>query len=440
MYEMGQYYYQIQSRMNQNIAAIFITSLGTLFCFLLGTFSVNANQNYSIYLDADFTGTKNATLSIQQGINVALAEENNRIEGYQFEIIAKDHKGSSLRSKRNLESFIDDDHALLIFSGLHSPPLLVNKKFINNNHILVLNPWAAAGPITRTIDNNNWIFRLSIDDSNAGSFISKQALKEGFSKPFLFLEDTGWGRSNKNTMEKTLAANNIKPKGIEWFNWGLGINHAKLLLRTAKLSGADVIFFVGNANEGKTFAKAMLALNNELQLPIRSHWGITGGDFAKVINSDARKQLDLQFIQTKFSFITQPQSLFGRKVFSQAKAMYPEIETAKNIKAQTGFVHAYDLTKLLISAIKQSGLTGDKQRDISAIKLALEHLKEPVQGLIKNYKMPYSPYTVNNSNAHEALSEADYVMGYYQADNSVKLLPNIDFYNVNLRKETNEKN
>jgi len=407
----------------------------TLFLTLFIAQPVNANKHYSIYLDADFTGTKVASISIQQGINVALAEENYNINGYQFEVIAKDHKGSSLRSKRNLESFLADNDALLIFSGLHSPPLLAHKTFINNNQILVLNPWAAAGPITRTADNNNWIFRLSIDDSNAGTFISKHALNEGFKKPFLLLEDTGWGRSNQNTMVKALAANKVKPKGIEWFNWGIGINHAKILLRKAKSSGADVIFFVGNANEGKSFAKAMLALEDNLQLPIRSHWGITGGDFAEVINKEARKGLDLQFIQTQFSFVTQSQPLLAQSVLAQAINMYPEINAANDIKAPTGFIHAYDLTKLLIAAIKQSGLTGDKRHDINAIKLALEHLEAPVQGLIKSYQTPYSPYTIDNTNAHEALDETDYAMGFYQADNSIKLLPS-----RSLSKTINEKN
>ncbi len=419
----------------KNILALFHTTFLTLFLTLGVTLPAHANKSYSIYLDADFTGTKTASLSIQQGINVALAEENNRISGYQFEVIAKDHKGNSLRSKRNLESFLADNKALLVFSGLHSPPLLAHKNFINNNHILLLNPWAAAGPITRTTDKNNWIFRLSIDDSNAGYFISNHALSEGFNKPFLLLEDTGWGHSNKKTMEKALAASNIRPKGITWFNWGLGINHAKLLLRNAKSSGADVIFFVGNANEGKTFAKAMLVLEKELQLPIRSHWGITGGDFAEEINNEAREQLDLQFIQTKFSFLAPQQSSLAQQVLSQAIAIYPEINTANDIKAATGFIHAYDLTKLLIAAINQSGLTGDKHHDIKAIKLALEDLKLSVQGLIKNYQTPFSTYTLDNTNAHEALGLADYTMGYYQVDNNVALLPSIPFSKV-----VNEKN
>jgi len=385
--------------------------------------SAFGENSYKIYLDADFTGTKTASISIQQGINVALAEENFIINDFRFQLETKNHRGNSRRSKRNLEEFLTDEEALVVFSGLHSPPLLANKQFINSNEILLLDPWAAAGPITRTKKGNNWIFRLSIDDSNAGKFISEQALKEKFNKPYLLLEDTGWGRSNETTMKKALSAKNITPAGISWFNWGLGINHAKLLLRDIKSSGADVIFFVGNATEGKVFASAMIALEKELQLPIRSHWGITGGDFAEVINAEARANLNLQFIQTKFSFLTLPSTKLAQQVFAQTKNMYTDINSIDDIKAQTGFIHGYDLTKILISAIKQADLTGNRKKDMQAIKLALENLQTPVAGLIKDYNRPFSKYSADKPNAHEALSIQDYAMGYYQANNSIALLP-----------------
>jgi len=391
------------------------------YCVMAAAFGQNS---YKIYLDADFTGTKASSISIQQGINVALSEENFIIDKVKFELVAKNHRGNSLRSKRNLETFLKDNQALAVFSGLHSPPLLANKQFINNNQILTLDPWAAAGPITRAKDKNNWIYRLSIDDSNAGKFISNQSVKEQFRQPYLLLEDTGWGRSNERTMKKALAVNNIEPLGVTWFNWGLGINHAKVLLRDIKASGADVIFFVGNAPEGKTFANAMIALTQDIQLPIRSHWGITGGDFAEVINAKARKNLDLRFIQTKFSFLNQPSSPLAKQVFAQTKNIYPEINSVDDIKAQTGFIHGYDLTKIFIAAIKQAGLSGIKTDDMLAIKTALENLQKPVAGLIKNYNKPFSAYSLTNKNAHEALSITDYAMGYYQANNSIALFVN----------------
>lgn len=397
---------------------LFITFIMLMFLSLPSA----AQQVYKIYLDADFSSTKASSNAIKQGIEVALAEQNFRINNINFEIVIKNHRGNSLRSKRNLEAFLADEQSLVVFSGLHSPPLLANKDFINHNNILMLDPWAAAGPITRSNSQENWIFRLSIDDSNAGTFITTQALKEGFKKPLLLLENTGWGRSNKRTMTQALQQENISPSDIKWFNWGLGINHAKLLLREAKLAGSDVIFFVGNANEGKVFSKAMAELPNDIQLPIRSHWGITGGDFAEVINTKQRKTLNLRFIQTRFSFLTQPQTALAKKVFNDISSRYPLIKSPADIKAQTGFIHAYDLTKLLISAIKQAGLTGNKNKDKQAIKMALENLKHPVAGLIKNYQKPFSKYSKANANAHEALSINDYVMAYYDDDNNIVLL------------------
>ena len=385
--------------------------------------SIIAKQKYTIYLDADFSGAKTSSLSIKQGITTALAEVDNQLQGIEFELVVKDHRANSLRSKRNLESFLQDDQALLVFAGLHSPPLLANKDFINENKILLLDPWAAAGPITRSTTKENWIFRLSIDDSNAGRFISQKALEQGFSKPYLLLEDTGWGRSNNKTMTQALNESSIKPVGLSWFNWGAGKNHAKVLLRDIKASGADVIFFVGNANEGVTFTQAMLELPEAVRLPIRSHWGITGGDFAKRMPHSGREHLDLQFIQTNFSFLADKQVSFAEQVLEQAIKSNAEINDKHDIKAATGFIHAYDLTKLTIAAINQVVLSGNKAQDALLIHQALEHLKTPVQGLLKVYKKPFSSYNKQNPNAHEALNQGDYSLGKYNINNEVILLP-----------------
>ena len=384
--------------------------------------NVYAQQKYSIYLDADFSGATASSLAIQQGINTALAEVDYQLQGTVFEVVTKDHRANSLRSKRNLESFLADERALVVFSGLHSPPLLANKAFINENKILLLDPWAAAGPITRSSSTQNWIFRLSIDDSNAGSFISQKALEQGFTKPYLLLEDTGWGRSNQKTMTQALKEAAVKPVGLSWFNWGAGKNHAKVLLRDIKASGADVIFFVGNSAEGATFTQAMVELPQDIRLPIRSHWGITGGDFTEKVSAAQREKVDLQFIQTNFSFLNDDLSMFAQRVLALAIESNNDIKNKRDINAQTGFIHAYDLTKIMIAAIKQVKLTGNKNKDSQLIHQALESLEQPVQGLLKNYQRPFTPYSKDNPDAHEALTIADYSMGKFNKSNEVILL------------------
>ena len=372
-------------------------------------------EKVHLYLDADRTGSRASGIAIEQGILTALSEVGNRLGGYEVALVIRDHRGSSPRSRRHLEEYLTDERALVLFSGLHSPPLLAHRKFINREGLLVLDPWAAAGPITRSASPENWIFRLSVDDSKAGYVIADHAIRnEGFKKPFLLLEETGWGRSNLKTMTRALQEMKCQPVGVEWFNWSLGDNAARIILRNIANSGADVIFMVANAPEGKTFARAMVSLPEKKRLPIRSHWGITGGDFPKVIDAAARDQIDLAFIQTRFSFINHGDQPMAKEVLDRAQQLFPEaIKSGADIKAPTGFIHAYDLTRLLIAAVDQVGLSGDLKQDRGRIRTALEGIEKPVRGLIKNYRRPFRPYSQSDLDAHEALDRDDFVMARY---------------------------
>ncbi len=397
----------------------------TLVIFYISLFtslSLSANNNLNIYLDADRSGAKASGLSIEQGIRTALSEVNNTIGGKKVNLVIRDHHGNAARSLMHLQEFIQDKNALVVFSGLHSTPLLENLNLINNNQILLLDPWAAAGPITRGKSKENWVFRLSIDDTKAGSVIVNSALKEGFKKPYLLLESTGWGKSNVKTMTKALKKQALVPHGIEWFKWNISLTAAKIKLRQIVNSGADAILLVANANEGKTFAKAMLTIKPEQRLPVRSHWGITGGNFTEVITAKDRAQIDLKFLQTRFSFISSPATKLSKQALQQASKLFPQlIKSAKDIKAPTGFIHGYDLTRILIAA-SSKGLTGNTKQMRLQIKQQLENLPTKVNGLIKTYHKPFSPYNINNLNAHEALSSKDFVMAYYDDKDQIRLV------------------
>jgi len=272
-------------------------ALLNLVALALGVTTACASPLY-LYLDADMSGARESGMSIERGIRTALDEVNSELAGRPVKLKALDHRGNTARSLANLKQFLSDSNALALFTGLHSPPVLANKEFINTNKILTLDPWAAAGPITRTADSNNWIFRLSIDDTKAGSVITRRAIDvRGFSSPALLLENTGWGKSNLRTMSENLKKRKLAPVIVTRFDWGVTLAGAKIFLRNIKKAGADVIFLVANAPEGKTICKAMHELAPTERLPIISHWGITGGDFPQVINSDMRKELDLEFLQ-----------------------------------------------------------------------------------------------------------------------------------------------
>lgn len=400
------------------------TLLSVVFIGLLSLQAKGDDRSLKLYLDADLSGgAAKAGQSIARGIEVALAEVNYQVNGVKLELVQKDHRGSSSRSHSHIIEFIEDQQGLLMYGGLHSPPLLANKDFINEQQVLTLIPWAAAGPITRSSSEENWIYRLSIDDSKAGAFIADHAIrKEGFKKPYLILEQTGWGRSNYTTMTRYLSDQGIAPVGVHWFNWNLGRHEAKIIARDLMGSGADVVFFVGNSPEGRMILSHLASASRGNSIAVRSHWGITGGSFYESLVPSVRKKMDLAFIQTRFSFLHQPYSPIAKKALDGAMKLFPEdIESAEDITAPTGFVHAYDLTRIMLSSLETLDTDLPVKELRSQLKLALESIEQPVYGLIQTYQKPFSTYSQQNKDAHEALSSEHFAMGRFDKSGVIKL-------------------
>ena len=385
--------------------------------------SKEATQHYNLYLDADLSNNKNSGEAIALGIKSALHEINYRVGKVSLNLIELDHRGSSPRSRHNLETILKDERALAVFGGMHSPPLIAAKDWLNEKQLLTLVPWAAATPITRSGNTDNWVFRLSVDDSKAGRIIVNDTIKDsGFKSPYLLLEDTGWGKANEITMTKALDALGVAPSGVRFFQWGIGQHEARAILENAINLGADSFILVANTPEGLRFAKAMLSLETDKQKPFRSHWGITGGDFAEQLGLSALNSLDLRFIQTNFSFLNRELSELAKQALASArnvsgnKQLHP-----RDIKAPTGFIHAYDLTRILIQAITEAQLSGETVADRKQLKNALESLVEPISGLIKFYTRPFAPYTSRHPDAHEALDWSDFTMGYFDQQGHIRL-------------------
>ena len=399
------------------------------FCMNAACCYAQTYQQLSLYVSADRTNARASGKSIEQGLRTALSEVDYMLGSYPVTVKVLDHKGSTPRATKHLHQYSQDTSALALFSGLHSPPLLANLELIHKKQILILDPWAAATPITRYPHSPNWVFRLSIDDSKAGYVITKYAIEKAkVSKPALLLEQTGWGKANKKTIISALKKFNLTPSSITWFNWGVSKERAIANLQKIRLEGADSIFLVANSTEGKVIVTAMESLSPENRLPIFSHWGITGGDFPEITTHSIRKNISLDFIQTRFSFLN-PLNDFQQRVFNQATNIFPNtIKFPIDIKAPTGFIHAYDLTRILISAFNQASenglITGHIEADREIIRATLENIQSPIKGLIKTYIKPFSEYSENNQDAHEALGVNDFSMAYYGKSNGIHLHAN----------------
>ncbi|MCM8539340.1 MAG: ABC transporter substrate-binding protein [Lentisphaeraceae bacterium] len=374
-------------------------------------------EELNIYIDADYTGYEQSSLSIEMGIKTALEEHKALLGEVKINVIRLDHKANSLRSLKNIKTFLQDPNRLAIFSGIHSPPLLANRNFINDNKALFLIPWAAASPITRPTKGENWIFRLSVDDSKAGSFLVKEISKSNFKKPYLLLEKTSWGKHNSKTINAALNENKINPTGQEFFNWGPTDSNVRIKVRKIQKSGADCIIFVGNAREGQIFAKTMNELG--VQIPVFSHWGIVGGGFYKGVGNEVLQKQPWCFIQTRFSFASSELNPYHSRILSLAKKLYPNLVNGKHIQSPNGFIHAHDLTIILLKAWEQAGKATPV--NFPELKAHMENLNVAIEGLSKNYLKPFSKFSSENSDAHEALGIDDLRLGGFDEKGNVIL-------------------
>jgi branched-chain amino acid transport system substrate-binding protein len=375
-------------------------------------------QSYNLYLEADQTVFKASGQSIKKGVEAAIEFYRVRNPDSKLEINFKslDHKGNTRRSLLNFQKIAADPKAIAVLGGLHSPPLITNNQYINEQQILTLVPWAAGGPITRGNSLENWFFRLSLDDTQVGGYIAKYAItKQNCKNPFLLLENTPWGRSNEKNMKSGLKKFGESPADIQFFDWGVSKSASLKIANRVKKSKAGCIFFVGNGKDAKNLFSSLF--EEKVTLPVLSHWGITGGDNREMAKIIRESHLDLQVVQTKFSFLNPHLTKFQKEVmnFIMKKNNF---SSSREIEPMSGWVHSFDLTLIFMSVLERVGHEGDIRAVRKKVKQYFESKELNVQGLIKKYQRTFFPQG-EVRNFHEALSDKDYVMRVYQEDGTL---------------------
>ena len=330
--------------------------------------------------------------AIKRGLTVAIDEINAKgglLGGRKLELVIRDEEGQPQKGVTAARDVIEREKAVAVFGGLHSPVSLAMIPVFHELKVPYMGVWAAATNITRNGRKPNYMFRVSANDDIVDKFLVRhvtQVLKR--QKPGVILENTPWGASNQEGLTKWLAQAGDRPVGIEKFNWG-DPDMSPQLLRL-KSGGADALIMIANAPEGAQVVKSKAKISWDV--PIVSHWGISGGNFSQLTGELSEQVV---FVQT-YSFFGK-QSEVGERVIAALKAKYG-LKGPEDILAPVGTANAYDAMHLLALAIAKAGSTeGPKVRD------ALEGLDE-YKGLIKTYKQPFT------ADEHDALTENDYVL------------------------------
>jgi branched-chain amino acid transport system substrate-binding protein len=337
---------------------------------------------------------------------LAIKDVNNRggVLGRNLKLVVRDHRGNPVRGKDNIAEFSGMKNLVAVLGGIHTPVALYELKDIHKNKLIYLGPWAAGTPIVKNGFMPNYVFRVSVRDAFAGGFLVNYALKLGYKKLGLLFERTGWGRSNERAVKTALLKLGMKPAGIEWFGWGIGSLSDEI--KRLSNQGADAVILVANPKEGGIAVKSMATRPTNKQLPIISHWGISGGDFFKD-NRENLKKIEFSFLQT-FSFLKPPFPDRANRFFQAYKSAYTDIKRPEDVPSPVGAAHAHDLIHLLAKAITQAGTT-----DRSNVRDALEKIKS-YSGLMKDYAPPFT------ATRHDALDASSFIMTRYDENGVIR--------------------
>lgn len=346
-----------------------------------------------------------AAQSIEKGILLAIDEINaaGGVLGRPLALEKRDDRGVPARGVDNLTELAAIPDLVAVFCGRFSPVAIEQAPVANRLGILLLDPWAAADGIVQQ-PAPNYVFRVSANDSWAMQTLLDHARRRQYRKLALLLPNTAWGRSS----EAAALAHAKSDPGARltsyWYNWG-DTDFAPRL-QQLRSEGARALIMVANEGEGSHVVRAMAALPPEQRIPIISHWGIAGGDFA-ANTGKALEAVDLVVVQTfSFSGNTSP----------RAKAVAAAIpkrfgHDVAALRGQVGFAHAYDLTHLLALALRKAGSTGR-----ATLRDALENT-ESHDGLVRRYRKPFGP------NDHEGLDREQLFLARFDVEGNLKAIP-----------------
>lgn len=366
----------------------------------------HAGDAVLIGLDAEF-GHKTSTSgqAVQQGMQMAIDEINQAggvLGGRTLELVTRDNRSVTAIGVDNLRELAALPELVAVFGGKFSPVYIECLPVAHELGLPLLDPWGSADPITDHAFRPSYTFRLSLKDAWAApAFVRFARQHYQATRLGVLLPNTAWGRSNQAAIEKAAAAAGATLVAQRWYNWGDMSLAAPY--RELKQAGAEALILVANESEGAILVREVAALPKAERLPIISHWGVTGGDFARMAG-DALRQVDFSVIQT-FSFL-RPQTAKARQIIATLQGQHG-LGKADQIKSPVGVAQAYDLTHLLARAINQAGST-DRRR----IRDALEHLA-PYDGLVRRYAVPFTP------SRHDALSSDAVFFARYTEDDTL---------------------
>lgn len=361
---------------------------GLLMAALLWSALAGAVEPIRIGVPGAFTGGSSPMgLSMRNGIRLATQEINaaGGVLGRPLQLVERDDGGNPLRGRRVNAELIEQRVVATVGLVNTAVAEAVVGQYQEARVPLLIAVATAAGLTRPTRDG--YVFRVALSDTVQARLIAREAVERaGYRRIAIFADTTRYGEQGVMELTAALARYGMRPVVVERFD--LRERNMERPLREAARQGAEVILTYAIGPELVEIANGMARM--DWQVPLIGSWTLSMSNF---IDNAGPNADGTRMVQT---FI--PDGAGGRrKAFIDA---YLALSHGRRIASPPSAAQGYDAMLLLAAAIRQAGST-----DRAAIRQALEHLRQPVDGVITRYRRPFSP------DSHEAIDETVPVIG-----------------------------
>ena len=322
------------------------------------------------------------------GMEAAVADINaaGGLMGRKLTVVARDDVSAPPKSIQNMSDLIDNEKVSAVFGPTNSGNAMAWKHIANQKKMIVIGNVSSGTDITKPMSAgaDNYMFRVSMVDREQVSALMAYVKKNAATSKVIGLmaETTGYGQGGLKDMQEIAEMQGIKPALIERF----GVADTDMTSQLSKMKAANVDTVVVWA-QGTPIAQLIRSMEKINYFPVMlTSWAADNITFYDAAGKTlAEKPL---FMRT----VSETRTPAQQKLFDRI---------GSKLKAPGSFsfaLHGYDSVMLYAEAVKQA-----KSLDGSDVRLALEDLKTPVKGVLKDYDKPFSKTT------HEALTAKDLV-------------------------------
>ncbi len=338
-------------------------------------------------------GARLAISEINAAGGISVGGRNLKLEAIERDDEAKNDRGAliaqELAAMNDLSGVIGSANTGVVLAG---------DKYLQEKGITkIITPAAGSASMTQ------WskakvpdlsIFRFAADAGIQAAMVVEEAINRKFTRVAVMYDTTGYGVSGRDDLLAQIKAqgNRLAVVATEKFNIGDQDMTAQLL--KVKAGGAQAILVWGIGPELAAVANNMNRLG--MRIPLIGGWTLAMSNFIDNAGKNGNGTL-------------MPQTFIEEPITSRVKAFidaYHKAYHVDRIPAPVSAAQGYDAVHLFAAAVKQAQST-----DTRKIKLALEDLKEPVNGVIATWRHPYSKWNPANEETHEAFRRANIVMG-----------------------------